>query len=531
MRRVQLLSFATILSLTLSLTACGQPQPATEPAAEPTATAVAAIVEATATTAPAAEATPEATEAPIAAAEVKAGENTVEPFDASNFAENSAEISNQWIPMKPGTRYVYEGTTVEDDGTVVPHRVEIHFTDLTKVIGGIRSTVTWDLDYGDGELVEAELAFFAQDKDGNVWRMGEYPEEYDGSSMIANPAWIHGLQDAQAGIMMKADPQPGSPSYSEGWGPAVGWTDRGQVDQVGQKVCVPVSCYEDVLVIAETSQSEVDAFQLKSYAPNVGNVHVGWRGAGEKTQEVLELTLYEEVSPEALTEIRNSALKLEASALANSPEVYALTTPIELPAGVEAPASAPAEPPAAVADSGSSAEIVVYAADLPEDARYEMDLSDDPAAVGGKLIDLPNLGDELDPPPENDPHVSFPIQVEEGLVYRCWIHMRVGAPKGVSTANVVYVQIEEAEDENENVILLDNSGSYLTAQGPETEGWAWVPCDFKDAPPADSLIRFGTTGSVMVRIQAGMEGVGFDQFVLSSANFLENPPTESVVEK
>ena len=82
MRRVQLLSFATILSLTLSLTACGQPQPVAEPAAtEPTATAVAAIVEATATTAPAAEATPEATEAPIAAAEVKAGENTVEPFD------------------------------------------------------------------------------------------------------------------------------------------------------------------------------------------------------------------------------------------------------------------------------------------------------------------------------------------------------------------------------------------------------------------------------------------------------------------
>lgn len=47
---------------------------------------------------------------------------------------------------------------------MVPHRVEIHFTDLTKVIGGIRSTVTWDLDLADGELVEAELAFFARTK-------------------------------------------------------------------------------------------------------------------------------------------------------------------------------------------------------------------------------------------------------------------------------------------------------------------------------------------------------------------------------
>ena len=62
----------------------------------------------------------------------------------------------------------------------VPHRFVMNVTDLTKVIGGVRSVVTWDLDYTDGELVEAELAFFAQDKEGNVWRMGEYPEEYDG---------------------------------------------------------------------------------------------------------------------------------------------------------------------------------------------------------------------------------------------------------------------------------------------------------------------------------------------------------------
>ena len=126
--------------------------------------------------------------------------------------------------MQPGTRYVYEGSTVEDDVHVVPHRVEINITDLTKVIGGIRSVVTWDLDYGDNELVEAELAFFAQDKEGNVWRMGEYPEEYDTGKMIANPSWMHGLQDSQAGIMMKADPQMGTPSYSEGLGPSR-WLD------------------------------------------------------------------------------------------------------------------------------------------------------------------------------------------------------------------------------------------------------------------------------------------------------------------
>jgi hypothetical protein len=259
-----------------------------------------------------------------------AAEKKWEDFNPNNFAR-SIQIDNPWMPLKPGTRLVYEGTAIEDDGTAVPHVVEINVTDLTKDIGGVRSVVTWDLDYSDNELVEAELAFYAQDDEGNVWRMGEYPEEYDAGEFVAAPTWIHGLQDARAGIMMKADPQPGTPSYAQGWGPAVGWTDRGQVDQVGQKTCVPVACYEDAIVIAETSQSEPDAQQLKYYAPGVGNVRVAWRGGGEKTKETLELATLEQLNPEALAKARAEALKLEKHAYEVSKEVYAQTPPAEAP--------------------------------------------------------------------------------------------------------------------------------------------------------------------------------------------------------
>jgi hypothetical protein len=186
------------------------------------------------------------------------------------------------MPLKPGTRYTYEGTTIEDDGTAVPHRFVVNVTDLTKVIGGVRSAVTWDLDYSDGQLVEAELAFFAQDSSGTVWLMGEYPEEYDEGKFIAATPWLHGLEQAQAGIMMPAKPQTGTPDFAQGWGPAVNWTDRARVDQLGQKTCVPVRCYEDVLIMAETSGSEPDAQQLKYYARTVGNVRVGWRAPARK---------------------------------------------------------------------------------------------------------------------------------------------------------------------------------------------------------------------------------------------------------
>jgi len=261
----------------------------------------------------------------------KDGERPPKPFEdfnPKNF-DRPTIIDNEWMPMKPGTRFTYKGTTIEDDGTAVPHRVVITVTDLTKVIAGIRTVVSWDQDYSGGELVEAELAFFAQDNDGNVWRMGEYPEEYEDGKFVAAPAWIHGFEDARAGIGMKAKPQPGTPSYSQGWGPAVKWTDRGQVDQVGQKTCVPVKCYEDVLVIAETSQAEPDAQQLKYWARGVGNVRVGWRGQGEKTKETLELVKVEQLGPAALAKARAEALKLEKSAYKVSKNVYAQTAPAQ----------------------------------------------------------------------------------------------------------------------------------------------------------------------------------------------------------
>jgi len=257
-----------------------------------------------------------------------ASEKKWEDFDPKNFT-NSTNIDNEWLPLTPGMRFTFTGTSVEDGGKKVPHRFVIAVTDLTKVIGGVRSVVTWDLDYTDGELAEAELAFFAQDKAGNVWRMGEYPEEYEDGKFVAASPWLHGIEGARAGIEMKAKPQLGTPSYAQGWGPAVNWTDRGKVDQIGQKTTVPSGRYDDVVVIAETSGSEPNAQQLKYYARGVGNVRVGWRGEGEITQEVLELSKIEKLEGKALADVRAGALKLEKSGYARSKNVYGTTAPLE----------------------------------------------------------------------------------------------------------------------------------------------------------------------------------------------------------
>jgi hypothetical protein len=95
-----------------------------------------------------------------------------------------------------------------------------------------------------------------------------------------------------------------------------------------EQVCVPVDCYSDVLVVEEFSQTEPDAFQVKYYAPGVGNIKVSWRGE-DASKETLNLVKYLQLDPEALKEVREIALAMEAHAYEISKEVYDQTKPSE----------------------------------------------------------------------------------------------------------------------------------------------------------------------------------------------------------
>ncbi len=129
---------------------------------------------------------------------------------------------------------------------------------------------------------------------------------------------------------MKAAPQLNTPSYFQGWAPEVEWSDYGKVDELGIETCVATDCYEDVLVIAESSLDEEGAYQLKYYASGVGNVRVGWRGE-DASQEELELVEFTQLSPEEMSEARDAALALEAHAYEVSDDLYGETEPAYVP--------------------------------------------------------------------------------------------------------------------------------------------------------------------------------------------------------
>jgi hypothetical protein len=249
-------------------------------------------------------------------------------FERAKFDKSSTHITNQWLPLKPGTKRIYKGSAIpEGEKTRVKRRVVTTVTDLSKWIDGVRTLVVWERDFTAGKLGESELAFFAQDKAGNVWLLGEYPEEYENGKVVDAPTWISGRKGAHAGIAMLADPKVGSPDYAQGFAPPpVEFKDRARVYKKGQKTCVSANkCYKNVLVIEEFEQGVPGVFHLKYYAPKVGLVKVGWRGANEVEKETLELVKRQQLSSKELAKARKKALKLDNRAYKRSAEVYGKT--------------------------------------------------------------------------------------------------------------------------------------------------------------------------------------------------------------
>ncbi len=218
--------------------------------------------------------------------------------------------TSRYFPLRPGTQYVYDGTVTDAEGSH-PHRVIFTVTDLVKKVGGHTSRVIWDRDINDGELTEAELAFMAQDARGNVWTMGEYPEEYENGEFAGAPStWISGVAGATAGILVPGHPRVGSPAFVQGRAPAIDFYDVGQVKKVGQRVCVPVGCFSHVLVVDEWSPlAPEDGHQLKYYAPKVGLIRID--ATGGDSREVLRLTAIHHLNARGMARARAAALRLD----------------------------------------------------------------------------------------------------------------------------------------------------------------------------------------------------------------------------
>jgi hypothetical protein len=238
-------------------------------------------------------------------------------------------VSNPMFPLTVGTQFTYQGRIVEG-GESKPHSVTFTVTDLSKLVDGVQTVVAWDRDFLEGELQEQELAFFAQDDQGNVWNFGEYPEEYENGKFTGAPStWIRGVDGAYGGIHMLSQPRDGM-KYSEGLVPAIEFDDVSVVTRTGQQACLAGTCYKQVLVVDETSPNDpTSGHQIKYYSPRAGLIQVGARGGD--SQEFLTLTSVRHLGPAEMATIRAEVMAMDQRAYKIT--VYRATKPVQPRAG------------------------------------------------------------------------------------------------------------------------------------------------------------------------------------------------------
>ncbi len=198
-------------------------------------------------------------------------------------ADFTTGIDNRWWPMVPGSRWVYRETDTEGS----EQRVEVTVTDRTKMTAnGIEARVVHDVVTEDGEPVEVTDDWYAQDSEGNIWYMGEDTTEYEnGKPVSTEGSFEAGVDGAQPGIIMPADPEPGMTYRQEYYAGEA--EDKGEIVSVGEQAQVPFGHFTDVLMTQDTNPLEPKVLEFKFYARDVGPVLAVSVSGGSDREELL----------------------------------------------------------------------------------------------------------------------------------------------------------------------------------------------------------------------------------------------------
>jgi hypothetical protein len=184
-------------------------------------------------------------------------------------AEFGARIDNRWFPLRPGTRFAYRG--VAEDGRTRQRDIMV-VTHLHKRIMGVRVRVVRDSVYQHGHRVELTHDWYAQDRAGNVWYMGELALElHHGRLVKAGDSWQGGVNGAQPGIIMPAHPRRGQ-RYRQEFFPGHAM-DQARVLGDGGPVSEPAGTFRHTLLTVETAPTlEPGVAERKWYVAGVGDV-------------------------------------------------------------------------------------------------------------------------------------------------------------------------------------------------------------------------------------------------------------------
>ena len=184
-------------------------------------------------------------------------------LDLTDPASYKARVEHPYFPMVPGTVWVFEGL---HEGQF--RHEEVRVLEQPRMIWGIPCTGLREEQFLDGALAEVTTEWFAEDRQGNLWKFGEESIEFDGPLFQRTPdSWIVGEGDALPWMMLSATPAVGE-RY-------VGYRPDGEdvmfVQALGVTVVVPAGTFLDCLEILENPE-DVEDQDIILYAAGVGRV-------------------------------------------------------------------------------------------------------------------------------------------------------------------------------------------------------------------------------------------------------------------
>jgi len=228
----------------------------------------------------------------LSSSAVDAGPVVTPAFDPANFTD---PVQNPWFPLVTGTTYFYEAH--DTDGLA---RTEVSVTSERKLIEGVQAIVVhdvvWlDVDGGPTVLVEDTFDRYAPDNFGNVWYLGEstveylYDENWNLTGTTTEGSWEAGVDGAQPGFIMPANPRPGV-AYRQEFLPGVA-EDLARVERLNGRVTVPYGTFSNALVTKEWTPLEPGAVERKYYVAGLGLVLVQeFHGQGILREELVAVT-------------------------------------------------------------------------------------------------------------------------------------------------------------------------------------------------------------------------------------------------
>ena len=173
-------------------------------------------------------------------------------------------IDNPYFPLPVGRTLIYRG--IKDGQTQVDR---VHVTSRTRVIEGITATTITDVSKHGRTLLEKTVDWYAQDDQGNVWYLGENTKAYESNGTIdTSGSWLAGVNDAEPGIVMEANPQVPDAyrqEYLKGQAEDTAWI----VGRGGSRT-IAYGTIHHLLRSLEVTRIEPRVIDEKVYAPGVG---------------------------------------------------------------------------------------------------------------------------------------------------------------------------------------------------------------------------------------------------------------------